>query len=92
MELGDPTATTREQRSATDEILDNLNDNLNDNLTELLTAIESGALDHLEAAEKIAMWQKFETFRNRLPLIDHRLIAPAETNHLPQEYCSASIN
>jgi Domain of unknown function (DUF222) len=76
MELGDPTATTREQRSATDEILDNLNDNL----TELLTAIESGALDHLEAAEKIAMWQKFETFRNRLPLIDHRLIADADAS------------
>jgi hypothetical protein len=88
MELGDPTATTRDQRSPADEILDNLNNNL----TELLTAIESGALDHLEAAEKIAVWQKFETLRNKLPLIDHRLIANAEASNLPREYCSSSIN
>ena len=26
------------------------------------------------------MWQRFETFRNRQPLIDHRLIADAEAN------------
>src|SRR4051812_7577849 len=50
MQLGEPPATTRQQRSPADEILDNLNNNL----TELLTAIDSGALDHLEAAEKIA--------------------------------------
>jgi hypothetical protein len=73
MQLGDSMATAPDQRSPADEILDKLTNNL----AELLTAIDSGALDHLEAAEKIAMWQKFETFRNRLPLIDHRLIADA---------------
>ncbi len=51
MQLGDSPATTRDPRSPADEILDNLNNNL----TELLTAIDSGALDHLEAAEKIAL-------------------------------------
>jgi hypothetical protein len=60
MQLGDSLATAREPRSPADEILDKLNDNF----TELLTAIDSGALDHLEAAEKIALWQKFETFRH----------------------------
>ena len=87
MQLGDSRATTRDQRSPADEILDNLNNNL----TELLTAIESGALDHLEASEKIAVWQKFETFRNKLPLVDHRLIADAEASNLPREYCSSTL-
>ena len=38
------------------------------------------------------MWQRFETLRNRQPLIDHRLIADAEAHHLAEEYCSSSIN
>ena len=66
-------------------------DKLNDNLAELLTAVDSGALDHLEAAEKIAMWQKFETLRNKLPLIDHQMIADAEASDLPREYCSSTM-
>ena len=37
------------------------------------------------------MWQSFETFRNRLPLIDHRLIADAEAHHLSEEYCSSTM-
>ena len=46
--------------------------------TELINTVEAGGLDHLSAAEKISFWQGFETFRNRLPLIDHGLIADAE--------------
>jgi hypothetical protein len=34
----------------------------------------------------VAWWQRFETFRNRLPLIDHGLIADAETSDLAGEY------
>ena len=37
------------------------------------------------------MWQRFETLRNRQPLIDHQLIADAEANHLPEEYCSSTM-
>ena len=37
------------------------------------------------------MWQRFETLRNRQPLIDHRMIADAEAHHLSEEYCSSSI-
>ena len=33
------------------------------------------------------MWQRFETFRNRLPLIDHNLIADAEATDLAGTYC-----
>ena len=38
------------------------------------------------------MWERFERLRNRQPLVDQRLIADAETHHLSEEYCSASIN
>ena len=37
------------------------------------------------------MWQRFETIRNRQPLIDHRLIADAEAHHLSEEYCSSTM-
>ncbi|HJY44416.1 MAG TPA: hypothetical protein VJ301_07320, partial [Propionibacteriaceae bacterium] len=61
MEVGDPTAAERTQRSQLDVVLDKLNDDF----AELLETVESGALDQLSAAEKISFWQKFETFRNR---------------------------
>ncbi|MFZ1114277.1 MAG: DUF222 domain-containing protein, partial [Propionibacteriaceae bacterium] len=48
-------------------------------------------LDHLSAEEKVAVWQRFETIRNKLPLIDHSLIADAEAHHLSEEYCSSSM-
>ena len=33
----------------------------------------------------------FETFRNRLPLIDHSLIADAEASDLAKTYCFSSL-
>jgi uncharacterized protein DUF222 len=80
MELGDP--AERAARSPLDVLLNKPNDNLN----QLLETVESGGLDHLDAAEKISWWQRFETFRNRLPLIDHRLIANAEATDLASTY------
>jgi hypothetical protein len=87
MELGDPTAATRDQRSRLDEALDHFDSAV----TGLIGTIENGGLDQLDGAEKIALWQKFETFRNKLPLIDHRLIADAEAHHLSEEYCSSAM-
>ena len=57
----------------------------------MITTVETGGLDHLSAEEKVAVWQRFETFRNKHPLIDHRLIADAEANHLSEEYCSSTM-
>src|SRR6476646_9115849 len=88
MQLGDGTATTREPRSRLHEALDTFENSL----AELITRVDTGGLDHLSAEEKVAVWQKVETFRNKLPLIDHRMIADAEANHLSEEYCSSSIN
>ena len=88
MELGDQTAGVRAERSRLDVILDKLNDDF----AELLDTVETGGLDQLNAAEKISWWQRFETFRNRLPLIDHSLIADAEASDLaPGRYCSSTL-
>ena len=85
MELGDPTATPR---SRLDEALDTLDAAVAD----LIGTFENGGLDQLSAEEKVAVWQRFETLRNTLPLVDYNLIADAEAHHLSEEYCSASIN
>jgi hypothetical protein len=82
MELGDSTSTA----------MDAALDALNEALTDLITAVESGGLDHLNSAEKVAVWQRFETIRNQLPLVDHRLIAHAESNDLPGEYCCSTLS
>ena len=76
------------ERSRLDEALDHFDTALAD----LIDTVDTGGLDHLSAEEKVAVWQRFETLRNRLPIIDHRLIADAEAQHLSEEYCSSSIN
>jgi hypothetical protein len=67
MELGDPTAQQRTERGRLNVVLDKLNDNF----AELVETVETGGLDQLDATEKVALWRRFETFRNRLPSIDH---------------------
>jgi hypothetical protein len=84
MELGDH-SVERDQRSAMDEVLDRLDSAL----TDVITTIEAGGLDQLASVEKVAVWQRFETIRNKLPLVDHRLIVHAEASDLPGSYCSA---
>src|SRR3954447_1988982 len=80
MELGDH-----------DTAMDAALDALNTALDTLISTVESSALDHLNAAGKVAVWQRFETIRNQLPLVDHRLIADAESNDLPGEYCCSTL-
>jgi len=87
MQLGDPTATTRDQRSRLDEALDHLDTAL----TDLIDTLDTGGLDHLSTDEKVTVWQRFETLRNRQPLIDHQFIADAEASDLPREYCSSTM-
>jgi len=84
---GIPTATTRDQRSRLDEALDHLDTAL----TDLIDTLDTGGLDHLSTDEKVTVWQRFETLRNRQPLIDHQFIADAEASDLPREYCSSTM-
>jgi hypothetical protein len=87
MELGDSTTAERHQRSVVDEALDTFDAAL----TDLISAVETGGLDHLHADQQVAVWQRFERIRNKLPLVDHRLIAAADAADLPREYCSATM-
>jgi Domain of unknown function (DUF222) len=57
----------------------------------LISTVESGGLDQLPAAEKVAVWQRFEALRNKLPVVDHALIAHAGANDLAHEYCSSTL-
>jgi hypothetical protein len=87
MQFGDADTGERTEPSRLDVVLDKLNDDF----AELLDTMESGGLDQLAAVEKIAWWRRFETFRNRLPLIDHSLIADAEASDLAKTYCSSTL-
>ena len=77
----------RAERSRLDVVLDKLDADF----AELLDTVEGGGLDQLNAAEKVAWWQRFETFRNRLPLIDHGLIADAEATDLAGAYSFSNL-
>ena len=83
MQLGDASAGERTERSQLDVALTILDSALNG----LLDTIESGGLAQLSAAGKISFWRRFEAFRNRLPVVDHRLIADAEAHDLAGECC-----
>jgi hypothetical protein len=87
MQLGDHDVAERAERSPLDEALDHLDSAVN----ELIAAVESGGLDQLSAEEKVAVWQRFERIRNRLPLIDHGLITAAEAADLARDYCSSTM-
>jgi hypothetical protein len=85
--LGDYDDTERVERNQLDVVLDKLDDAFG----ELLAMLESGGLDHLDAAATVTVWQRFETFRNKLPLIDHRLIAAPDAGDLATDYCCSTM-
>jgi hypothetical protein len=87
MELGDSTPAEPDQRSLMNEALDGLDSALSN----VISTADSNGFDHLEPDEQVAVWQRFETIRNKLPLVDHQLITHADTADLPREYCSATM-
>jgi len=88
MELGDPAVDDRFERCQLDVAMDGFETAL----TDVIEKVEAGGLDQLTAEQKVAVWQRVETFRNRLPLIDHNLIADAEATDLPETYCSSTVS
>jgi hypothetical protein len=87
MELGEPTTQQRAERGRLDVVLDTFDEVF----VELLEIVETGGLDQLTANQKLEVWQRFETSCNRLPLIDHSLIADAEATDLAGSYCSSTL-
>jgi hypothetical protein len=87
MQLGDP-SSDRTERSRVDVALDETQQAL----TTMIGLLEAGGLDQLSAGEKVSWWQRFESSRNRLPLIDHQMIADAEATDLPGSYGFSSLS
>ena len=57
----------------------------------LLGQVEAGGLDHLDDAGLLGFWQEFEGLRNRLPLVEHRLVRDAGSRDLAGRYCQPSV-
>ena len=87
MQLGDFTTAERDQRSPLNKALDRFDAAL----TDLISTAETGGFDQLHADQQVAVWQRFERIRNKLPLVDHQLITAADTADVPREYCSATM-
>jgi len=68
--------------------LDEALDDAEQALTTIISLLAAGNLDPLSNEQTISWWQRFETFRNKLPLVDHGLIAHGEGSDLPRVYCS----
>ena len=63
MALGESTTAERDQRSLMNEALDGLDAALSN----VISTADSNGFDHLEPDEQVAVWQRFETIRNKLP-------------------------
>jgi hypothetical protein len=59
-------------------------DVLSTSLDHLVKLVEDGGLDSLPNSGLLGFVQSFEKVRNRLPLVDHRVIADAESRQLPE--------
>src|SRR5690349_20255236 len=57
----------------------------------LVKVVDYGAVDDLDAAGLVGFMQEFEAVRNRLPVVDHRLIRSALERDLPHTLCRRSM-
>ncbi len=62
-----------------------------DALDSLVAAVESGGLDHLDDSELVGFWQEFEGLRNRLPVVEHRLVRDVGSRGLPGRFCQPGV-
>lgn len=53
-------------------------------LDALVTVVDQGGLDHCNNPELLEFMRTFETIRNRLSLVDHRVLRDAETHGLAE--------
>ena len=64
---------------------------LSTSLDHLIKLVEDGGFDSFDNSGMLDFARSFEQVRNRLPLIDHRLIADAEARQLPHELTQPSM-
>ena len=58
---------------------------------QLVKLVEDGGLDGFDDPGLVGFMQGFDTFRNRIPLIDHALIGDAESRNLPEALTQPSM-
>ena len=67
-------------------------DALSTDLDHLIKIVEDGGLDGYDNSGLIGFMQSFERLRNRLPLIDHRVILEAQRRNLADALTQRSLN
>ena len=87
MELRGTAATGVVEPTPTELALDTLSTSLD----HLVKIVEDGGLDAFNDAALVGFLQDFERVRNRLPLIDHRVIGDATRRGLPDTLCQGSM-
>jgi hypothetical protein len=71
--------------------VDDALDALNVGLDHLVKLVEDGGLEVLDDAQLVGFLQGFERVRNRLPLVDHRVIGDATRRGLPESLCQSNM-
>ena len=67
-------------------------DRLRVGLDDLVKIVDDGALEGFDDAGLVGFLQSFEQVRNRLPLVDHRVIAEVMARDLPGSLTQSSMN
>jgi hypothetical protein len=86
MVLGGETATAAEPTPVEVAL-----DVLSTSLDHLIKLVDDGGFDSFDNSGLLDFARSFEKMRNRLPLVDHRLIADAEARQLPHELTQPSM-
>jgi hypothetical protein len=86
MVLGGETATAAEPTPVEVAL-----DVLSTSLDHLIKLVDDGGFDSFDTSGLLDFARSFEKMRNRLPLIDHRIIADAEARQLPHELTQPSM-
>ena len=60
-------------------------------LDHLVKVVEDGGLDHYDNLQLVGFLQSFERFRNRLALVDHRVVADGDRGGLPDALTQPSM-
>lgn len=61
-------------------------------LDALVVAVEAGGLDHYDTSEFVEFLRGFERVRNRMPLVDHRVLRDAEQRDLAGALCQGRLS
>ncbi len=87
MDLGGAATDDRRQLSPVDHALAEFVTGLD----HLIKTVEDGGLDHFDDPELVEFMQAFEQTRNRMALVDHRLISDATVRGLPERLAQSSM-